>query len=126
MKKVYLAIIVSAIVIVILLLFQKCQTTPQEEENDFVEETATQLEESEDEFGYRDAFIKANTNFTCQILAGNIDPTNKKESREALNLAYEEQGFPVNEDQEIIKLLDAYETDEEIIAIIKLRVQECK
>ena len=83
-------------------------------------------EETETEFDYRNAFIEANTDFTCQIIKGEIDVEDEEVAKIALNKAYEKQQFPIEDDKTLIDVLEVYKNDEEVTAIIKSRVQECK
>ncbi|MBT4917530.1 hypothetical protein HN709_03525 [Candidatus Peregrinibacteria bacterium] len=126
MKKILLAISVAIILILLLLLFRSCEPRQKTEENEFTEEIAETIEETEEKFDYVNAFIEANTDFTCQIIRGELDPTDEEAAKTALSEAYEKQQFPVEDDATLIEIIEAYKTNDEITAIIKSRVKECQ
>lgn len=126
MKKILLAIIVGIIIVIILLLFKSCEPREKTEENEFTEEVAEEIEETEVKFDYRNAFIEANTDFTCQIIKGEVDIEDEEAAKIALSEAYKKQQFPTEDDETLIEILDVYKNNEEITAIIKSRVQECQ
>jgi len=126
MKKTFLAITAIIIIIIIFLLLKSCEPREKTEENLFTEEISEEIEETEESIDYKSAFIEANTDFTCQIIRGEIDIKDEEAAKTALNEAYKKQEFPVDEDEKLIELLEIYKTDENVTAIIKSRVQECK
>jgi len=60
-------------IIIIFLLFKSCEPREKTEENIFTEEISEKIEETEKSIDYKSAFIEANTDFTCQIIKGEID-----------------------------------------------------
>ncbi len=126
MKK-YLIIAVLLIVLLVggyIYLLKNSATKPAEE--NLTNTLTSQVEESTNTTDYKNAFIEANAIFTCQIIAQEIDVQNELEAKVALNKIYQEYEFPVDDDTELIKILDQYQNDEEIIALIKEKVQACK
>lgn len=119
MKK-YLAIIILIILIIMaFLFFRNCESqkkpTEGEEESGITDLTL-----------YRDPFVYANTDFTCQIVK---DPELAKDQelmKTTLDSAYKKYGFPVEDNETMLEILSLFENDEEVINEIKTNVNECK
>lgn len=71
------------------------------------------------------AFINANTKFTCEIIKDQelANDTAKMERR--LKEIYAEYNFPVEDDAAMFTILNKYENDIEVTAIIKSNSEPC-
>lgn len=97
------------ILVIILLLFQSC-------------EPRNKLLETEDEI--YTAFINANIDFTCKVLA-NPEILEAEDSREELNKSFSKFYLPVDDDQTMVELLQRYESDLAVISVVQTNTAAC-
>lgn len=127
MKKYLVIIILIVLIIAAFLFFRNCEaqkkTTEDEEETTTTEES---LEGTTDLTLYRDPFIYANTDFTCQVVNNSALAEDPALMKTTLDEAYKKYGFPIDDNETMLEILSLYENDEEVINEIKANVNECK
>lgn len=119
MKKLLLVLVILALLVGAFLAFRQCEPREKPPEEGEQEQTEPQID-------FRSAFVEANVEFTCQIINDPQFAQDEAAMKESLNAAYKKYGFPVDDDEKMITLLDAYENDTEITETIKERVQTCQ
>lgn len=114
-KKIIFIIIFFLILVIggVIFVYKSCEPRVKEEENQI---------ENFDEYS---AFINANTKFTCEIIKNQelANDTAKMEGR--LKEIYAEYNFPVENDAAMFEILNKYENDLEVTAIIKSNSDPC-
>lgn len=131
MKKFIFILLVILIIIGIFFAFRSCEPRVKPVENttseDVSNETVTTTEVIEEDLEiYRTPFIDANTEFTCQLIADETILEDDALFKENLDAAYKKYDFPIDDNQKMIKILDKYENDEEVINAIKENVKKCQ
>ncbi|NIA01820.1 MAG: hypothetical protein GWP15_00375 [Nitrospirae bacterium] len=116
MKKYLLIIILIALIIAAFLFFRNCEAQKKPTEG----ETTTDLTL------YRDPFVYANTDFTCQVVKNSELAKDQELMKTTLDEAYRKYGFPVEDNETMLEILSLFENDEEVISEIKANVNECK
>lgn len=123
MKKSVIVVIAIIIIALIILFFLKgCEPrikTDGDEANQTTQDTRT----AED---FRDAFIQANTEFTCAIVKNPELTKDGEQLKEILDEAYERNTFPIEDNERMLEILGTYENDEAVISAIKANVAECQ
>lgn len=123
MKKVIAVLILIGLIIIIFFAFRSCDVAKKTDE----EATDTGLtEETINLSAYREAFVSANTEFTCQVINDSTLSQDETIMRQLLDEAYRKYGFPVEDNALMIDILNLYETDQGVIDEIKANVNECK
>lgn len=149
MKKILAVIVVIILIIAAIFLIKNCQprTKPAEEvdaevDAEGVKETKEKKEELEEKTtqknhqqnptspeadltAYKNAFIDANVEFTCQIYKVPGFTEDEESMKEKLNDIYKYHGLPVDDNETMISILDAYENDLEVINTIKNNSSPC-
>lgn len=137
MNKKGLVIFITGVVIIILailFLLKSCNpriktdeplTTPTETVNN-TGGTDLAVDNSIDLTKYRDPFINANTDFTCEIIKNPDLAKDEKLIKSKLDEAYKKYSFPVDDNNTMIQILNKYENDTEVIDIIRSRVKDCQ
>ncbi len=130
MKKFFFILFVILILVGIFFAFKSCEPRVKPTENttseDASNETATTIETTEDLEVYRTPFIDANTEFTCQITLDTSILEDDALFKTTLDASYQKYGFPINDNEKMIKILDKYENDQDVINAIKENVKECQ
>lgn len=122
MKKYLIIIILIALIIVAFLFFRNCEAQKKPAEGEELGIT----EETVDLTLYRDPFVYANTDFTCQVVKNSELAKDQGLMKTTLDEAYRKYGFPVEDNETMLEILSLFENDEEVINEIKANVNECK
>jgi len=120
MKKALIALVIVLIIAVLILWARSCEPRTKDEADSTTENT---LELSDAEI--ESAFIRANTDFTCQIKNDPSLTEDEDQLKELLNQAYQRYGLPVQDDAKMIDILDKYQNEETVINQIKENVESC-
>ncbi len=101
------------------------------EEEDTESSTASErndspIAEADIETKYRPGFINANIEFTCELLKNPALLENSEEISQKINETYAKHGLPVDNNEGMIAILQKYEQDAEIIALITENSAPCK
>ena len=123
MKKYLLIIILIALIIAAFLFFRNCEAQKKPTEGE--EELGT-TEETTDLTLYRDPFVYANSDFTCQVVKNSELAKDQGLMKTTLDEAYRKYGFPVEDNETMLEILSLFENDAEVISEIKANVNECK
>lgn len=121
-KKALVTLIVGVVVIVIIVLLLLRSCTPRVKEVAGENGTAEPSIDAQ----YRTGFINANIFFTCEILKDATLKDDKKNIEVGVNAAYEKYGLPVDDNATMIKILEKYNNDAEVTAIIKTNATPCR
>lgn len=122
MKKGVITVVVIVIIALIILFFLKgCEPRVKTEGDE-----AAHTEDTRPIKDYRDAFIEANTEFTCALVKNPELTKDGEKMKTILDEAYERNTFPIEDNARMLEILAAYENDEEVIGIIKGRVEACQ
>jgi len=135
-KKGLVIFIVGVVIIILIILFflKSCTprtksedtTNPTTEVTDDTDGTDLVVDNSLDFSKYRDPFINANTDFTCATIANPNLIKDEKMMKSKLDEAYKKYGFPIEDTDTMIQILNKYENDTEVINIIRANVQKCQ
>ncbi|MFH1533897.1 MAG: hypothetical protein ABID64_03115 [Nitrospirota bacterium] len=123
MKKYLVIIVLIILIIAAFLFFRNCESQKKPLEGE--EESGT-TEETADLTLYRDPFVYANTDFTCQVVKNSELAKDQELMKTTLDEAYKKYGFPVEDNGTMLEILSLFENDEEVINEIKANVNECK
>jgi hypothetical protein len=119
-------LIIAALIILIILaflFFRNCEPQKKTTEDDGQTEIT---EETVDLSLYRDPFVYANTDFTCQVIKNPTLADDQALMKTTLDEAYKKYGFPVEDNGTMLEILSLFENDEGVINEIKTNVNECK
>ena len=126
MKKLILALIIGAIIIVIIFFAVKgCEPRKKTTEEETPITENTQEDTTETNNNYSTAFINASTEFTCEILKDKSILENQQTSQARLNEIYLSHGLPTDNNEEMIRILQKYENDEETLNQIRENTKNC-
>lgn len=121
---------VILIIIGIFFAFKSCEPRVKTPENTTTENSTADSSEvtetTENLEIYRTPFIDANTEFTCQLTLNPAILEDDALFKETLDNAYKKYAFPIDDNEKMIKILDKYENDQEVINAIKENVKECQ
>lgn len=118
MKKALIALAIVIVLALLVLWFQSCEPRQKDASDE-----ANLLELTDEET--QTAFIKANTDFTCQIKSNPSLVEDEDNLKSLLTEAYKKHGLPVQDNSKMIDILDRYEDNKEVINIIKENVESC-
>jgi hypothetical protein len=109
MKKALAVIVAIVIIILIILGFRSCEPrvktlSPEE---------------------LYPAFINANIEYTCELIKSPALKTDEEKAREIVSEIYSSYQLPVDDNASMLDLLQRYEDDIEVIAIVKTNTQTC-
>lgn len=134
MKKWFIAFVAILIIVVVILLLTKCDFRKKTTVN----ETATNTEQATEEattettaptidiIVYKNDFINANIEFTCQIYKVTGFTDNQDAMKTSLNSIYKAHGLPVDQNSTMIDILNKYENDTTVINTIKTNSKPCE
>lgn len=71
------------------------------------------------------AFINANIEFTCMVMKDPSLAENTEDNQKKLNEVYEKYKLPVSDNDQMLTILQKYENNEEVAAIIQQNTQNC-
>jgi hypothetical protein len=116
-KKYLFLFVLTIIVIILIILFGLKQCDPR-------------VKDAEDEnlaSSYRDNFINANINFTCQLYKNPqmIEDKSEAELKNEIYNTYEEYNLPVNDNPLMVEILKIYENDKFVISTVKSNSLPC-
>jgi len=120
-KKALVTLIVGVVVIVIIILLLLRGCTPRVKDGTPDGKTEPSIDEQ-----YRTGFINANIFFTCEIIKDPTLKNNKNGIEVGVNAAYKKYGLPVDDNATMIKILEKYNNDTEVTAIIKTNATPCR
>lgn len=72
------------------------------------------------------AFINANIEFTCELIKDPLLAAVEEEAKTKVNEIYAKHKLPVDNDQKMVEILQKYENDPEVIAIIRENTKPCE
>ncbi|MFA6991813.1 MAG: hypothetical protein WC269_00830 [Candidatus Gracilibacteria bacterium] len=132
MNKKTLIIFLVVVVIIILIIFGIKGCNPRKKQIDTstqpTTDTTQELPENTelDITKFRDPFINANTDFTCETLKNPDIAKDDKLRTSKLDDAYKKYGFPIDDNETMIQILNKYQNDSEVTNVIRGNVQKCK
>lgn len=72
------------------------------------------------------AFINANIEFTCELIKDPLLAAVEEDAKTKVNEIYAKHKLPVDDDQKMLEILQKYENDPEVIAIIRENTKPCE
>jgi len=135
-KKSWVALIIGVVVVVLIILFliKGCtprtkapETTPLTDATSVdTGDTTLVTDNTFDVTKFKDPFISANTDFTCATIKNPDMTKDDKLVKATLDEAYKKYGFPVDNNDQMLQILNTYENDIEVTNIIRENVKKCK
>lgn len=111
MRKFVIAVIFIVIIVITVLAVRNCEPRKKV------------LETEADVYS---AFINANIEFTCELIKDPLLAVVEEEAKTKVNEIYEKHKLPVDDDQKMVEILQKYENDPEVIAIIRENTKPCE
>ncbi|MEK7547818.1 MAG: hypothetical protein AAB540_02900 [Patescibacteria group bacterium] len=111
MRKFVIAVIFIVIIVITVLAVRNCEPRKKV------------LETEADVYS---AFINANIEFTCELIKDPLLDAVEEEAKSKVNEIYAKHKLPVDDDQKMVEILQKYENDPEVIAIIRENTKPCE